>query len=60
MNHKANVQDRITRHLKGMVTLCDEARGFTQGDSALDAILRELALKSGMALLELRDKPIKA
>ncbi len=60
MSQKPNVQDRITRHLKGMVTLCDEARGFTIQDSTLDGLLRDLALKSGSALLELRKEPLKA
>ena len=60
MNQKANVQDRITRHLKGMVTLCDEARGFTGQGTTLDDLLRDLALKSGSALLELRKEPLKS
>ena len=60
MNQKASVQDRITRHLKGMVTLCDEARGFTIEGTILDALLRDLALKSGSVLLELRKEPLKS
>lgn len=60
MSQKVSVLDRVTRHLKGMVTLCDEARGFTSQESTLDGLLRDLALKSSEALLELRKEPIKA
>jgi hypothetical protein len=60
MSQKPPVEDRIVRHLKGMVTLCDEARGFTSQESTLDGLLRDLALKAGEALLVIRKEPLKA
>lgn len=60
MSPKPTVQDRIVRHLKGMVTLCDEARGVTLQGTTVDDLLRDLALKAGTTLLELKKEPLKA
>lgn len=60
MKSKAPVHERIVRHLKGMVTLCDEAAPVAPTGSAISDLLRDLAVKSESALLELRKEPLKA
>lgn len=60
MMPRPHVEEILTRHLKGMIALCDEARGFTKQGSTVDDLLRDLATKSGSILLELRKEPLKA
>lgn len=60
MGHRPNIADIVTRHASGMMALCDEARSVTKSGSKVDEALRDLAIKCGEVILELRKEPLKA
>lgn len=47
------VKERITRHVKGMISLCDESADEPMTPT-LAALLRDLAVKSHAVLIELK------
>jgi hypothetical protein len=50
----------LMRHLKGTVSLCNEALIESDGMNTLSSLLRDLAVKSQAALIELKKEPVKA
>lgn len=57
---ESDLKDRVVRHLKGVVTLCDEAILEVSEGSVLSSLLRDLAVKSQSALIEMKKEPVKA
>lgn len=53
------LKENLVRQLKGVNTLCNAALELSCGEVLL-SLLRDLAVKSQSALIELKKEPVKA
>jgi len=54
------LSEKLTRQLKGVSSVCGEAILEIPEGSVLSSLLRDLAVKSQSALIEIKKEPVKA
>ena len=56
----SDLKDKLVRQLKGVSAICGDAILETPDGSVLSSLLRDLAVKSQSALIEIKKEPVKA